>query len=117
MTKTPLGIMILGIINILVGLLLVFGSLLLLGIIAMIFPPWLTAITGAILIIGIFYLLLGWGLITLQSWAWWVDFIFAIINLILSVASYPSISWTMFIINLIIVIYLNQGSIKRAFKV
>ncbi len=118
MAKVPAGVAILAVLNMLVGILMILGSLSLLsGYGNLIVGPWLTSIEGAAIIIGLFYIILGFGLFSLMSWAWWVDMFFALLNLLISVLSYPSISWLTLIINLIIVVYLNQGSIKRKFRV
>jgi hypothetical protein len=118
MTKTPTGVVVLALLNMLVGLLMLAGSLNILGPLQQwVLSPGLLNIPGASLILALFYLLLGIGLLMLASWAWWVDMLFAILNLLVSVISYPAISWIPLVINLVIVLYLNQGSIKRRFKV
>jgi hypothetical protein len=117
MTKTPTGVVVLAVLNILVGILMLAGSLNVLGPLQQwVLSPGLLNIPQASLILGLFYMLLGIGLLMLAAWAWWVDMLFAILNLVISVISYPQISWIPLIINLVIVLYLNQGSIKRRFR-
>ncbi|NWF94553.1 MAG: hypothetical protein HXY34_00250 [Candidatus Thorarchaeota archaeon] len=118
MASVPLGVVVLAVLNILAGILLLVGSWSILS-------PWswlflgsfLLSIPNATLIVGLLYVLIGLGLLSLASWAWWADMVFAIINLILLLISYPSIAWLPLIVNLIIVLYLNQGGIRRRFHV
>ncbi|RDE12606.1 MAG: hypothetical protein C4K47_07670 [Candidatus Thorarchaeota archaeon] len=118
MAKTPTGVAVLALLNLLVGLLMLAGSLDMLGPLQeWVLSPGLLNIPQASLILGLFYLLLGIGLLMLAPWAWWADMLFAILNLLVSFISYPQISWIPLVINLIIVLYLNQGSIKRRFRV
>ncbi|NHI87874.1 MAG: hypothetical protein EAX87_00040 [Candidatus Thorarchaeota archaeon] len=71
------------------------------------------AIGAIVLIFGILYLLLAWGLWTLKSWAWMAAVILNIIGLILGILQF---NWIGVIISLIIVIYLQQGDIKSRFR-
>ncbi len=126
MARVPLGVIILGVLNFLTGILLMVGStplladfnwILLTGIIQGI--PY-----GAFLI-GLAYVLLGFGLITLAAWAWYADIILALVNLLLMAVDIISagsinlgnIPWISLLLNLIIVFYLNQRSIRRKFNV
>jgi len=118
MSKVPLGVLILAVLNLLVGLLMLIGS--------SIFPAdytWLilgsllSSIPNAHLIIALIYILLGVGLLTLSRWAWWLDIIFAVISLVILLLDFPNIALIPFVVNLIIILYLNQGSIRRKFKV
>ncbi|MFW9933887.1 MAG: hypothetical protein ACFFDR_14720 [Candidatus Thorarchaeota archaeon] len=126
MARVPLGVIILGVLNFLTGILLLIGStplladfnwILLTGIIQGL--PY-----GAILV-GLAYILLGFGLISLARWAWYADIILALINLLLIVVDIlgagsiqlGNIPWISLILNLIIVVYLNQRSIRRKFDV
>lgn len=118
MARVPLGIVILAVLNLLVGVLLLVGG----GLLApefswMILSSILDPLPNARLLIALIYILLGIGLLTLSSWAWWLDMIFAIINLIILLLTFPHIALIPFIVNLIIVLYLNQGSIRRKFNV
>ncbi|MFW9919708.1 MAG: hypothetical protein ACFFED_08925 [Candidatus Thorarchaeota archaeon] len=126
MARVPLGVIILGVLNFLTGILLLIGStplladfnwILLTGIIQGL--PY-----GAILV-GLAYILLGFGLLSLARWAWYADIILALINLLLIVVDIlgagsiqlGNIPWISLILNLIIVVYLNQRSIRRKFDV
>ena len=106
----PLGVTILAILQLLGGIISVFGGLA----IVMIFPVIFTLILGAILlIVGLVGLIVGWGLYTMKSWAWMLAMILNIINIILGIINFDLIS---LIIPVIIVIYLNQPDIKSRFR-
>ncbi|MFQ5832911.1 MAG: hypothetical protein ACE5H4_09430 [Candidatus Thorarchaeota archaeon] len=118
MARVPLGVTILAVLNLLIGLLFLVGSLAILGPISQwIVGRFLMGIGGSALLLGLLYVLIGIGLLTLQSWAWWLDMIFAIINIIIALLDFPQISWIALVLNLIIVIYLNQRGIRRRFGV
>lgn len=117
MAKTPLGVMILGILNILIGVLMFAGAGILGPLTDWIISPVILAIANAGTLIAIFYILLGICLILMMTWAWYAGMIFAIINIIFSVLGFPSIQWITLIINLLIVFYLNSGGIRRRFSV
>jgi len=117
MTKTPLGVAVLAALNMLVGLLMLLGGLGVLGpLVDLVVAAWLLSLPLSTTVIGIFYILLGLGLLLLMSWAYWVDIVFVIINILLSLVALPSISWVSFVINVAIVVYLSQSSIKRKFR-
>ncbi|MHA1666679.1 MAG: hypothetical protein ACTSW7_04840 [Candidatus Thorarchaeota archaeon] len=106
----PLGVTILAILQLLGGVISIFGGLA----IVMIFPVIFTLILGAILlIVGLVGLIVGWGLYTMKSWAWMLAMILNIINIIIAVIGFDLIS---LIIPVIIVIYLNQPDIKNRFR-
>jgi len=106
----PLGVTILAILQLLGGVISIFGGLA----IVMIFPVIFTLILGAILlIVGLVGLIVGWGLYTMKSWAWMLAMILNIINIIIAVIGFDLIS---LIIPVIIVIYLNQPDIKSRFR-
>ncbi|MFW9770498.1 MAG: hypothetical protein ACFFF9_10830 [Candidatus Thorarchaeota archaeon] len=113
--ERPLGVTILAVLEIIAGALGLFGAITLITIGAMI--PWLGAfavIFGVVvLFLALIDLIVGWGLWTLKSWAWMVALIVNIINLILNAVQF---AWLGAIINLIIIIYLQQGDIKSRFR-
>jgi uncharacterized membrane protein (DUF2068 family) len=117
MTKTPLGVSVLAALNMLVGLLMLLGGLGVLGpLVSLVVGPWLLSLPLSTTVIGVFYILLGLGLLLLMSWAYWVDIVFVILNILLSLTALPSISWVSFVLNVAIVVYLSQSSIKRKFR-
>jgi hypothetical protein len=111
----PLGVTILAVLEIIVGALGLFGAIGLITLGAMI--PWLggfAVILGVVvLFLALIDLIVGWGLWTLKSWAWMVALIVNIINLILNAVQFNLLGA---IINLIIIIYLQQGDIKSRFR-
>ncbi|MBD3405327.1 MAG: hypothetical protein GF411_04210 [Candidatus Lokiarchaeota archaeon] len=117
MAKTPLGVMILGIIHILIGALMFAGAGLLGPLTDWIISPIVLSIANASTIIAIFYIILGICLILMMTWAWYVGIAFAIINVLFSVLGFPSIQWITLIINLLIIFYLNSRGIRRRFSV
>jgi hypothetical protein len=113
--ERPLGVTILAVLEIIGGILSIIGGF---GVVtlAMLLGPlgFLFMILGAItLLLGIIALVIGWGLWSLKSWAWMAALIINLINLILNVLS---AGWLPAIINLIIIIYLQQGDIKSRFR-
>ncbi|MDF1539437.1 MAG: hypothetical protein P1Q69_11105 [Candidatus Thorarchaeota archaeon] len=123
MARVPLGIIILAILNFLTGLLLFLGSTPLLSEFSWILlSNLLSSIPYSILIVALIYIVLGLGLFTLAKWAWFADILFAIFNLLIIVldvlgifGSPGGIPWVALILNIIIVLYLNQRSIKNKF--
>ena len=113
--ERPLGVTIIAVLNILGGLLSIFGGFtsLTLGLALGPFGFLLIILGAIILFLGIINLIIGWGLWSLKSWAWMAALIINIINLILNVLSY---SWLPAIINLIVILYLQQGDIKSRFR-
>jgi hypothetical protein len=112
----PLGVTILAVLEIIVGLLGLFSgfTLLTLGSLMPFGLGAFAAIIGAVvLFIGILDVIIGWGLWSLKSWAWMVALIVNIINLILNAIQ---LAWLGAIINLIIILYLQQGDIKSRFR-
>jgi uncharacterized membrane protein (DUF2068 family) len=113
--ERPLGVTIIAVLNILGGLLSIFGGFtsLTLGLALGPFGFLLIILGAIILFLGIINLIIGWGLWSLKSWAWMAALIINIINLILNVLAY---SWLSAIINLIVILYLQQGDIKSRFR-
>ncbi len=106
----PLGVTILAILQLLGGVISIFGGLA----IVMIFPVIFTLILGVILLIlGLLGLIVGWGLYTMKSWAWMLAMILNIINIIVAIINFDIAS---LIIPVIIVLYLNQADIKSRFR-
>ncbi|MHA2378910.1 MAG: hypothetical protein ACXADO_12935 [Candidatus Thorarchaeota archaeon] len=118
MARTPMGVTVLAVLNLLIGILFLVGSLVILGPLTdWIVGPFLLSIGGSATLLGILYIIIGLGLLTLQSWAWWLDMVFAIINVVIALLGFPNISWIALVLNLIILLYLNQRSIRRKFGV
>ncbi len=118
MADVPLGVIILSVLNLLAGILILVGSFNVLG-------PWSWLFAGTYLlslphgatIVGVLYVLIGLGLLALASWAWWLDMIFVIINIIILLLDFPELAWIPLIVNIVIVLYLNQRGIRRRFDV
>jgi hypothetical protein len=109
----PLGVTILAVLQILGGIMYLFtGSLL------FIIPFFGWIFGGVIVVIGLFELIIGWGLWSMKSWAWITALILNIISLILSLAQalIGSIDYIGIIISLIIILYLQQADIKSRFR-
>jgi hypothetical protein len=112
----PLGVTILAVLEIIVGLLGLFSGFTLLTLGAMMpfgLGAFAAVIGAVVLFIGILDVIIGWGLWSLKSWAWMVALIVNIINLILNAIQ---LAWLGAIINLIIILYLQQGDIKSRFR-
>ena len=111
----PLGVTILAILNIIGGLFSLLGAFGFFAIAAL--DPFFGVIwmlLGAILaLLGLLNLVVGWGLWALKSWAWMLALIINLINLILNALGQ---AWLGAIINLIVIIYLQQGDIKSRFR-
>ena len=126
MARIPLGVALLAVLNLITGVLLLVGSTPLLADFNwLLLIALLRNIPYSVLIIGIIYILLCVGLLSLARWAWYADIIFAIFNLILIALDIISmgtihlnnIAWIPLILNLIIVLYLNQYGIRRKFNI
>jgi uncharacterized membrane protein (DUF2068 family) len=117
--ERPLGVTIIVILEVLGALAYLFlGAMAVLAgaYASSIFPglgAFAVALGAIVLIFGLLYLLLAWGLWTLKSWAWMAAVILNLIGLILGILQF---NWIGVIINLIIVIYLQQGDIKSRFR-
>jgi hypothetical protein len=114
--KTPIGVMILGILVILVGIgTLGLGALLVLGASMMAvgggslggaFGALFAVFGGILAIFGILAILSGVGLIRLRSWAWWLTLIVSIFNFIGGILSpfwYIGVVWLLIIVYLVVV--------------
>ncbi len=112
----PLGVTILGILQILGGILSIVAGFGLIALAALMTGLELLfmAIGAMTLILGIVGLIVGWGLYTMKSWAWMIAIILNIINIILAI--YPSFNIMSMIIPIIIILYLNQADIKSRFR-
>ncbi|MFW9788241.1 MAG: hypothetical protein ACFFE2_16615 [Candidatus Thorarchaeota archaeon] len=112
----PLGVTILAILNIIGGLFSLLGAVGLMALGAMAGPflgPFAFVVGAILALLGLLNLIVGWGLWALKSWAWMLALIINIINLILNALT---AAWLAAIINLIVVIYLQQGDIKSRFR-
>jgi hypothetical protein len=113
--KTPIGVLILGILTILSGLgLVAIGGLLAVaafitagagGPIGGMFGALFGIIAVLILIFGIIAILSGVGLIRLRPWAWWLTMIVSVLSLLSSLADISTL-WYFTILELVIIIYL-----------
>ncbi len=118
MADVPLGVIILSVLNLLAGVLILVGSFNFLGPLSWLFAgTYLMSLPHGATIVGLLYVLIGLGLLALASWAWWLDMIFVLINIIILLLDFPAVAWIPLIVNVIIVLYLNQGSIRRRFDV
>ncbi len=104
----PLGVTILAILQILGGLLAFVG-----GMVILVLPFFGWLIGPIIIILGIFDLVIGWGLWAMKSWAWMTAIILNIIGIILGI---PTQDWFGIIISIIIILYLQQPDIKSRFR-
>jgi uncharacterized membrane protein (DUF2068 family) len=113
--ERPMGVTILAILQIVGGVLgLVLGIMaLMVASLLGIFGFLLVIVAGVATLFAVLGLIVGWGLWSLKSWAWMFALIINIINLVLALISFDLVSM---IIPLIIVIYLQQGEIKRTFR-
>ncbi len=109
----PLGVTILAVLQIIGGLLVLFGGAALMAVGTYLLGPLGALIGGVLLILGLFELVVGWGLWNMRPWAWLIAMILNIISIILSIVMFDIIG---LIIPLIIVIYLNQPNIKSRFR-
>lgn len=112
----PLGVTILGILQILGGILSIVAGFGLIALAALMTGLELLfmAIGAMTLVLGFVGLIVGWGLYTMKSWAWMIAIILNIINIILAI--YPSFNIMSMIIPIIIILYLNQADIKSRFR-
>ncbi|TXT55633.1 MAG: conserved membrane protein of unknown function [Candidatus Thorarchaeota archaeon] len=104
----PLGITILGFLQVIAGVFMV-----VVGALIMIIPIIGWIIGGLLLILGLVSFYVGNGLLNLEEWAWQWAFIINIISIIIGIAGQ---NWGGVIISIIILIYLNQENIKRRFN-
>jgi len=129
-TERPFGVVILAILQVLGALgLLGLGGLLVagagfIGLAAITEIPELAGvITGILVAVGAFMLLLGiislvvaWGLWTRQGWAWTVCLILTIISLILSIpGALAGVGIIGIIIDIVIIYYLTRPHVKAFF--
>jgi hypothetical protein len=116
--ERPLGVTIIGILNILSGLFYLVGGLAL-GAILAIAIPLLGGIIGALLvIIGIIYIILGIGCFKGWGWVWTLTVIFSILGILISLVSLVVGNFTSIvsiIIAAIILWYLFQEEPKKFF--
>ena len=106
--RRPIGIAILAILVVLFGILLVLGGVVILlfsGVVALaglgVFGLAGAVLGGALLIFGIIWLAVGFGLWNLRSWAWWLAVIVMVLSIIGGISAPATI-----VIPAIILIYL-----------
>lgn len=113
--KTPIGVIILGVLTILSGLgLLGLGAVLVMGAffvaggggqVGGMLGAILGVVGAAFVIFGLIAILAGVGLIRLRPWAWWLTMIVTVLSLLGSLAAL-STAWYLTVLDLIIIIYL-----------
>ena len=113
-TRTrPLGITIIAIIMAILGIFDIVGGVMILG-----SYSTLGIIT---LIIGVLYLILAWGLWTLQTWAFWGTVILAVLTIINSIIGLghgvPATGWVSLILAVIVLVYMfAERNVRAAFR-
>lgn len=114
MANRPLGITILAILQLLGALLSIFaGGIVVLAALMLGFGALLAALLSVIIFaVGIFGLIVFYGLWTMKSWAWWLTLI---LNIITIATTLPAITFSL-VISLILVIYLLLPGMKSKFK-
>jgi hypothetical protein len=114
-SERPLGVTILAVLEIIVGALGLFSGITILafGAVIPLFGGFMMVLAIIVIFLALIDLIVGWGLWSLKSWAWMVALIVNIINLILNAVQFNLLGA---IINLIIIIYLQQGDIKSRFR-
>ncbi len=112
--QRPAGVSVLAILSFVSGVFWIIGGLVLVAIFVSVggvnlrgIAALLTICSGLFIVIGLIEFIIGWGLWTLQGWAWTVSVILAIIGLI----NFPIGT----IISIIILIYLFKPEIKVVF--
>ncbi|MBD3159254.1 MAG: hypothetical protein GF309_10735 [Candidatus Lokiarchaeota archaeon] len=107
--ERPLGVMILSVLQII-------GGFVVLGMGGLIFAvaySFYGLIGIGLIIMGLITCYVGYGLWSMQSWAWkWA----MVVNGISIVLYLVTMVWPGLILPIIIVIYLNQGHVKRRFS-
>ncbi len=113
--ERPLGVTILAVLEFIAAILGFIGGIGLVALGAVIpFLGAFAAIFGIVVILlALIDFIIGYGLWTLKSWAWMLALVFNIINAILNLIFFDIIS---LIINIIIILYLQQGDIKSRFR-
>lgn len=127
MARVPLGVAFLAVLNLLAGILILVGSSPIFSEFSyLVLAHILQSVQYGMVLIAVIYIALGLGLLSLARWAWYADIIFAMLNLLIialgvigpgGTLNLSNISWISLLLNLIIVLYLNQESIKRKFYI
>lgn len=109
----PIGITIIAIIMAILGIFDIIGGIMILG-----SYSTLGIIT---LIIGVLYLVLAWGLWTLQTWAFWGTVILAILTIINAIfgigGGVPATGWVSLILAIIVLVYMfADRNVRAAFR-
>ena len=121
--KRPIGITIIGVLQVVGGLT---GSFLGLATLVLLSEPIslfigsvVYLISLALLIVSLFYLVVGWGFLSAQGWAWVVGILLNILGVVLAIAAVASGSTVSgisgLIVNLIILSYLSKRSVRVYF--
>jgi hypothetical protein len=111
--ERPLGVTILALLQIIGGILALFGGIALVGVGSIILGPFGAIYGSIVILLALLDLIIGWGLWSMKSWAWMAAIILNIISLIMAIPTYDYLSA---IIALIIILYLQQGDIKSRFR-
>jgi uncharacterized membrane protein (DUF2068 family) len=109
----PLGITVIAVIMAILGIFDIVG-----GILSMGASSTLGIIT---LIIGVLYLVLAWGLWTLQTWAFWGTVILAVLTIINGIfgigGGVPATGWVSLILAVIVLVYMFvDRNVRAAFR-
>jgi len=112
----PIGVTILGILEIISGIIAIVGGLFVATFSAMmgteIFAAYGGVISGVLIVIGIVSFVMAWGLLAGKSWAWTITLILTIISVIFDLASFNVFG---LIIEAIILYYLFRPHVKAYF--
>jgi hypothetical protein len=106
----PLGVTILAVLQLLGGIFLLLTATL--ALLIPFFGLFLAAVIG---IVALVYFLVAYGLFAMKSWAWIWAIITNVLGAILNLTSLPGSALGL-IINIIVILYLNQGDIKSRFR-
>ena len=109
----PLGVTIIAVVMAILGIFEIIGGIMILGAYGT-----LGIIT---LIIGVLYLVLAWGLWTLQTWAFWGTVILAILTIINGIfgigGGVPATGWVSLILAVIVLVYMfADRNVRAAFR-
>lgn len=115
----PLGVTILAILNALGGIMTLIGGVAAIGVTSTgIFASLGIIVGGFTIIIGLFQLIVAWGLWTGKKWAWLLALIFGILGVIFGILGLIGGGMTgivSLLINAIIVYYLMRPEVKAFF--
>lgn len=124
----PTGVTIIGVLQIIGGILRILGALTLLGLVGLglagdvnaSVTAWGFIVGIASLVIALAYFYLGWSMLALRPWAWTVTLLLNLFTIVVVVIQLITngFDWNVvagLVIPVIIVIYLYSQNVKRAF--